>query len=102
MAEAQFRYGIFLPLALIIVLVAIESSLWWLFLLIAPFLLFGRGMQHSFRAGLILVQAIVLRMVEPPVFERLREVLAKKQQQGEKKLELTNGEKEASAASLTT
>jgi hypothetical protein len=77
MAEAQFRYGIVPPLFLIIVLLAIESgSAWWLLLLAIPLLLLYRGILHSITAASTLVQAIVLKMVRPPVLERLSEVVA--------------------------
>jgi hypothetical protein len=89
MAEAQFRYGIVLPLVLIITLFAIGSSWWWLLLLAAPLLLIYRGIQHSLRPTSTLVQAIVLKMVEPPVLERLREAIAKKQEAAKEEAEKT-------------
>ena len=82
MAEAQFRYGIVPPLILIILLLA-SDSVWWLLLLAAPILLLYRGVQHSYRAASTLVQAIVLKMVEPPILERLQEVVVKKREEEE-------------------
>jgi hypothetical protein len=80
-AEARFRNGIVPPIILIILLLAIESGhAWWLLLLIAPAILFYRGLLHSVMATSTLVHAIVLKMVEPPVLERLREVVAKKEE----------------------
>jgi hypothetical protein len=84
MAEAQFRYGIAPPLTLIILILAWQSDNWWAFLLIAPAILFQLGYRHFFEAASTLVQAIVLKMVEPPVLERLREVLAKKEEDAAK------------------
>jgi len=84
-AEAQFRYGIAPPLVLIIALVAVEAgSGWWLFLLAAPALLLYRSRQHSYRAASTLVQAIVLKMVEPPLLEKLSAAVAKKQEEKER------------------
>ena len=85
LAEAQFRYGIAPPLALIIVLLAWQSGdWWWLFLLAAPVFLFVLGYRHRIEAASTLVQAVVLKMVEPPVLERLRETVAKKQEEEER------------------
>jgi hypothetical protein len=80
LAEAEFRYGIAPPLALIIVILAAQSGdWWWLFLLPAPAFLYILGNRHLVDSALTLVQAVVLKMVEPPVLERLREMVAKKQ-----------------------
>jgi hypothetical protein len=82
LAEAHFRFGIVPPLILIIFLLAWDSGHWlWLFLLAAPVYLFVLGYRHMVEAASTLVQAVVLKMVEPPVLERLREVVAKKQEE---------------------
>jgi hypothetical protein len=79
LAEAQFRYGIAPPMAVIIVILAWKSGdWWWLLLLAAPVFLFILSYRHLMDATSTLVQAVVLKMVEPPVVERLREAVAKK------------------------
>jgi hypothetical protein len=97
-AEAQFRFGVAPPITLIIIIVAWQSqNLWWLFLLVAPIYLLILGVGHSARATSTLVQAVVLKMVEPPVLERLREQIAKRQeldQQRQEAMEKRQREKE--------
>jgi hypothetical protein len=67
-AEAQFRFSITSPLVLIILIIALESDqYWWLLLLFVPVLLFVQSADHAMAANATLVQAIVLRMVKPPV-----------------------------------
>jgi hypothetical protein len=69
-------------LAIIFVILAVESgNLWWLLLLSAPAALLIRGRYHLVEAAATLVQAIVLKMVEPPVLVRYREVVAKAEQE---------------------
>jgi hypothetical protein len=78
-AEAQFRIGIALPISLIVILLAVQSGQYlWLLLLIVPLILLVLAMRLEATANSALVQAVVLRMVEPPVLERLTEVLAEK------------------------
>jgi hypothetical protein len=73
MAEAQFRYGIALPLTAIICISSFQlSNAWWLLLLLVPVVLFWSATLHSHAAAAIVVQAVVLRIAEPPVLERLR------------------------------
>ena len=78
-AEAEFRTAIGPPLAVTIVVIAIQTTAWWLFLLVAPVYLFLLGRRQSARAVSILGQAVVLKMVEPPVLGRLREEGVKNQ-----------------------
>jgi hypothetical protein len=78
-AEAEFRTAIGPPLAVTIVVIAIQTTAWWLFLLVAPVYLFLLGRRQSARAASILGQAVVLKMVEPPVLGRLREEGVKNQ-----------------------
>jgi hypothetical protein len=81
LAEAQFRFGIAPPLTLILTLLALRSSdQWWWLLLAAPVYLCLLGYRHFAEAALTLVQAVVLKMVEPPVMERLEEAIAKKRE----------------------
>lgn len=71
-AEAEFRFGITPPLALLVLLMAIQSgAFWWIFLLAAPIYLLILAVRHSVLAASTLVQAVVLRIVETPVLERL-------------------------------
>jgi hypothetical protein len=101
-AEGEFRIGISLPIAVIIFLMAHQSgNQWWWVLLVAPvFLLFG-GVRYHTMATEVLVQAVVLKMVEPPVLERLREVVAKKQQGKEQaQPESANGKKDSDVAPM--
>jgi hypothetical protein len=82
MAEAHFRFGITPPIVVIICLLAYQSgNLWWLLLLAAPIILFILAVRHATQAAATLVQAVVLKMVEPPVLERLREAAAERKQQ---------------------
>ena len=82
-AEVQFRLGISLPFALIVLIFAVQSSPWWLFLLIIPIALLLLGRRESWTAGQTLVQAITLRIVDPPVLARPREVAAQKKEEWE-------------------
>jgi hypothetical protein len=75
-SEAQFRLGIAVPLAVMVVIVAAQSSALWLVLLIVPIWLFRLSWSLSFDCLSTLVQAIVLEMVEPPPVEHLREEVA--------------------------
>jgi hypothetical protein len=76
-AEAQFRLGIAVPLVAIIVISAIQSTLFWLFLIIVPLWLSILSYRLSFEAISTLVQAVVLKIVEPPAVERHRERTAR-------------------------
>jgi ABC-type nickel/cobalt efflux system permease component RcnA len=77
-SEAQFRFGITPPLALIIVLLAQQSGqFWWLLLLVVPLALLLQGVSQSVSASSTLVQAVVLKMVKPPVLERMDEEIAR-------------------------
>lgn len=79
LAEAQFRYGIAPPMAVIIYLVARQSNeWWWLLLLAAPTFLFLLGYRHFVEAASTLVQAVVLKMVVPPIMEKLNEEVEKR------------------------
>lgn len=72
-AESQFRRAIALPILVIVVLIAIQVSPFWLLLLVIPIYLPILGIRQALKAESVLVQAITLRMVEPPVLERLEE-----------------------------
>jgi hypothetical protein len=88
LAEAQFRFGIAPPLALIIGILTWQTrNLWWLLLLIVPLYLLILGVRHWALATSTLVQAVVLKIVEPPVLERLREQVAKKRDQEQRETE---------------
>jgi hypothetical protein len=79
LAEAQFRRSIVLPLALIFVLLAaLSGHPWWLLLLVMPIVLFILSRRYYLEAASTLIQALQLKMVEPPVLERLRQVVADK------------------------
>jgi hypothetical protein len=85
-AEAQFRFGIALPSAVIIIIWAIQSSnYWWLLLLVMPLYFLILGFRQAAQANATLVQAVVLKIVEPPILERLREYVAKKTEEEQKK-----------------
>ena len=97
-SEAQFRLGIAVPLAVIIVIVAAQSSALWLVLLIVPLWLLRLSWGLAFDCLSTLVQAIVLEMVEPPPIEYLREEVeyAKVQAKAQPELEreISRGERE--------
>lgn len=48
-----------------------DGHLWWPLLLVVPIALLILGRRHSTEAAATVVQAIVLKMVEPPMLERL-------------------------------
>jgi hypothetical protein len=78
-AEAEFRLGIAPPLALASIILAVQASPWWLCLLLIPAALLMLARRESKEATLTLIQVITLKMVEPPAFERLREVAVMKE-----------------------
>jgi hypothetical protein len=86
-AEAQFRLGIAVPLAAIIVISAIQSTLFWLFLIIVPLWLSILSYRLSFEAISTLVQAVILKIVEPPAVVRHRERIARLRAQADKEAE---------------
>jgi hypothetical protein len=109
LAEAQFRYGVVPPL------VAISLSVcFWFFPFVRwppyPMVLFPLclylfllGRTQLTEAAATLVQAIVLKMVEPPVLVRYREVVAKveeerKRAEEERKRQTQEEEKRVKAA----
>jgi len=66
-------------MAVIIYLVARQSNeWWWLLLLAAPTFLFLLGYRHFVEAASTLVQAVVLKMVVPPIMEKLNEEVEKR------------------------
>jgi hypothetical protein len=82
LAEAQFRLGIFPPLLLIIFLLSSASNHWaWLLLFPVPLFLLFLGYQQFISGAETLVQAVVLKIVEPPVLARLRETVANKREE---------------------
>jgi hypothetical protein len=79
-AEMDFRYSIVWPLAAIIVTISWQSSLLWLFLLAVPFWLFLAALHLTAEVATILVQAISLGIVVPPVFEDLDKLVQKRKE----------------------
>jgi hypothetical protein len=78
-AEAEFRFSIAPPIILMITIWVIQSgNLWWLLMFIVPFSLGYLGLAQYLRANSTLVQAVILKMVEPPTLERLDEYIAQK------------------------
>lgn len=79
-AEMDFRYSIIWPLAAIIVTISWQSSLLWLLLLAVPFWLFLVALHLSAEVATILVQAISLGIVVPPIFEDLHKTVQKRKE----------------------
>jgi hypothetical protein len=79
-AEMDFRYGIVWPLAAVIIIVSWQSSLFWLFLLIIPAWFYLLAWRISAEVEAILVQAIILGMVVPPIFENLDKAVQKRKE----------------------
>jgi hypothetical protein len=77
-SEAQFRFGITPPLIVILAILAVQGTPWWLLLLIVPVTLLFQGYRQYLSAMETLVQAIVLKTVEPPILLRLREIEMRK------------------------
>jgi hypothetical protein len=78
-AESLFRFGIAQPLVFLVIVWAWQSTSWWLILLAVPGVLVVLGFRHSVSATATLVQAVVLKLVEPPVLEELREAVAREE-----------------------
>jgi hypothetical protein len=85
-AESEFRSAVALPLAFVIIVVSLKSTLWCLLLLLVPIWLLNLAMRKSVEATSALIQALALTKVQPPIFERLDEALARK----EADLDITN------------
>jgi hypothetical protein len=82
-AEAHFRLAISLPIIFIFSALTAESGqLLWLFLLIVPVILIFSGLRTSVAASAVLVQAVVLNLVEPPILERLATEVAEAKLEG--------------------
>jgi hypothetical protein len=76
-AESEFRSGLVLPLAAITIVVVTQSNLLWLLLLVVPVVLLEVAVGKSIEATDTLVQAIALKIVEPSIFVRLDEIIAR-------------------------
>ena len=72
------------PMIVLSCILAVASGQFlWLALLVIPTILVISSIRISVEASSILVQAIVLKMVEPPVLERLTEQTIKSQEHPE-------------------
>jgi hypothetical protein len=76
-SEGEFRVGTAIPLCLIIPMLALQSSAWWLILLPLPVMLAVQGRLRLREAKEQIVQALVLGIIEAPFLQRLEERLSR-------------------------
>jgi hypothetical protein len=78
-SEAHFRLAVSPPMVVIFCTLAAESGQFlWLALLVIPIILISSSIRTSIVASSTLIQAIALKMVEPPILEQLTEEIARK------------------------
>jgi hypothetical protein len=73
-AESQFRSGLVAPLTLVSIIATAKLGVLWLLLLIVPFWFTALWAQKAIDATATLVQAVTLKIVNPPVFDRTDEL----------------------------
>jgi hypothetical protein len=80
-AESHFRYGITWPLIAIIAIISLQSSWFWLFLLIIPVWLLTLAWRLNLEAKATLIQAIITGLVVPPILEDLDKGVKKRREE---------------------